>query len=727
MIAKIVFIIGLLVYPFHIYGQSHSGRVIDNQGSPIKGVIVINTSRPSADETDKEGRFTIHAEDGDSLLISVNRNSAKCVYSRAKQDITINRSRSFYDYPLINEEIINLINTLYLSEKYRDCIACCRHYIGYRSTNIISERHPYRNWEKINRFSDNSNFEDVATLYYLGCISAYQYSLTGKDIFENFQWARACVALYDDYIQENIPQESWSAEKMYKYLIFGERGLLASQCGEHFLKAYERERWVKSELKKYEKIFVRISDALYTNTLNKDLYYADYPIIQYKINTIEFNHAFKKGDYKVFKDVFSKRRNALIKLIQQGNQYGNYRSEIHIALSSLTSMLCTSVIENDICKKIGNNFERFCMEELIRLQDISYYLNGSSRYSLLSNYTLRDIQNRLNNDDCVIMHFEAPIASGRLYSRFDLGTRYRNYALIVTKNQERPDVWHRGYISDSVVNDLNTIKERYQDAKRFFFVGTPRMSFIDIAGNDSSIVRLHSLSQLLQDRNNEIEKEITFIGDINYWKVGNSSLFFDNKGEEDDEFGRLTGPAEELKQIKLLFENVHPLCGDDATRNSVMNAIRKSKGIVHISTHGSTNFNSNYDFEPEDLILKRNIMDNSRLILSGYNDNPNSYLSYLSGSDVLRIKKIDTSIIFLDACLSGRGAVGAAGSVGITEAFHMVGAQNIICYLERVKDELATKFSNKFYLELSKGSSCHDAFFTAKKSVGSDIKVVLWE
>jgi len=198
-------------------------------------------------------------------------------------------------------------------------------------------------------------------------------------------------------------------------------------------------------------------------------------------------------------------------------------------------------------------------------------------------------------------------------------------------------------------------------------------------------------------------------------------------GEKGGEvFGQLRGPAEELMQIKALFPTVRPICGDEALRNVVMSEISRCQGIVHISTHGKL-FSSGYDFKTEDLILKKNIMDNSRLILSGYNDAPNSPLSYMSGSDVLKMKKINTSVVFLDACLSGKGAVGASGSVGIAEAFHLVGAHNVICYLESVNDDIATEFSNRFYLELSKGASCHDAFFRAKKSINHNIKVVLWE
>lgn len=154
--------------------------------------------------------------------------------------------------------------------------------------------------------------------------------------------------------------------------------------------------------------------------------------------------------------------------------------------------------------------------------------------------------------------------------------------------------------------------------------------------------------------------------------------------------------------------------------------ISRSKSLVHISTHGEL-FDYDEEFSPQELILKKNIMDNSRLILSGFNDSPNLPMTSISGSDVLKIKRINTPIVFLDACSSGRGAVGASGSVGIAEAFHLIGAKNVICYLEPIGDEIATDFSNKFYKELSKGSSCHDAFFAAKKSLSTQIKVVLWE
>ena len=103
----------------------------------------------------------------------------------------------------------------------------------------------------------------------------------------------------------------------------------------------------------------------------------------------------------------------------------------------------------------------------------------------------------------------------------------------------------------------------------------------------------------------------------------------------------------------------------------------------------------------------------------------------MTGSDILKINNCNASIVFLDACLTGTGNVGVTGPIGMAEAFHTIGIPNIICYLESVEDDIATEFSNIFYLELSKGFSCHNAFFTAKNTIksltGKDLKVVLWE
>ena len=631
--------------------------------------------------------------------------------------------------PKIDANVINRINTLYLSERYKDCIDSCKYYLGiYRYFSVGYKSHPYSNWRKIQGYWEQNDVEDVASMLYLGSIAAYQYSRNQFDsysIFDAIKWARSCVAIYDDYLHERIPNSYVTIEDWAKYIQYSERALTASQCADHFLAVNRRDSWTKKQSKWFDKKSNRILDVLYKSIVGKDSIFSYYPILQYKVYTINSNHNVKKGNLKTFQDVFRKRVDAFAKMVLSCQQNNIFNFEIPIELNSLISTLTTIVVENEFCKKAGPNYERFCMENLIKLQEISYSINGSNRYSQFPSYTLRDIQNSLSETDCAIIHFEAPLASGHFYYQYDLGTRYRNYALIITKNQETPNVWHRGYIKDSVVNDLSKIKEAYPNATRFYYVGTPRMSFIDIAGKDSSIVRLHSLSQLLQKRSSKsVGNEITFIGDLNYKKVGDVSPNISLRKGGD--FNPLLGPAKELAYIKTLYSNVRSICGNDATRNVVTSEISRSNGIVHISTHGEL-FSPSDDFTPDELFLKKNVMDNSCMILSGYNDTPQSSLCYMSGSDVLKMKHISSELIFLDACMSGKGAVGASGSVGIAEAFHLIGAKNVICYLEPVNDNVATEFSNRFYLELSKGASYHDAFFRAKKSINPNLKVVLWE
>lgn len=631
----------------------------------------------------------------------------------------------------IDSVVINRIQTLFFLEKYKDCIDSCEKYvIGY--SHLGFKRHPYRDWVKHHRYYKPWYVEDVATVMFLGCSAAYKYSLSNSDnhtLYLGYIWARACVAIYDDCLHEWTPKEGSPIDDWREYMLYAKRSLIATQVGEHFLTGYGYDRWSKREAKKFDKKYDRVHDLLYKNIVGKDAVFSDYPILQYEAFKVISDQSLRKKQIKVLRDELKKRMDAFERMIQvcQQNNVSNY--EIQIELNLLISILTTTVVDKEICKKAGSDYMRFCMEKLIKLQDISYSLNGSVRYSQSPSYTLRDIQNSLEETDCAILHFEAPIASDFYYFQDDLGTRYRNYVLIIRKNQETPDLWTR-YINDNVVNFLSEFRKAYPKATRFYYVGTPRMSFIDIAGNDSSIVRLHSLSQLLQERNSKVAgSEITFIGDLDYTKVGEvkvGEVSTTDSARKGGVFGQLIGSKKELDYIKTLFSNVRFICGDEASKNVVANEISRNNGIVHISTHGEL-FSPSDDFTIEELILRKDVMEKSCLILSGYNDTPQSSQCYMSGSDVLKIKRINSEVVFLDACMSGKGAVNISGAVGIAEAFHLIGAKNVICYLESVKDYVATEFSNRFYLELSKGASYHEAFFRAKKSINQDIKVILWE
>lgn len=732
-IIPILFII-LLSKTIQANGQMYRGRVITEEGKPMRGATVINKTQLSADYTDPDGYFCITATIGDSLIVSNHYEDKKIVFSKTVSDIVFPikyvRSR-----PNVDEEVISQINLLYLSERYKDCVALCMYYDSNSSMMYSTEKHPLDH-SRLFYNGQGRDYLDLVIVYYYGALSAYQCSLTceytdGLIIFQGLEWSLACSNTLNEHLINcfRYPTDisAWKSEYFQKILSYGKMGKDATKLGLHFLKALEEDRFAKKMEKVLTKRYNNISKILYENTINKEGNYHDIPDLALEMSSIQFEYMVNNKKFDAFEEVYSKYYEGIVTLIKKqyygkGNSYAILASK---AISNLSKTMYNILIDKTLRKKVGANFERLCMEEMVKLSDISYHINGSSKYSLTTDYTLKDIQDKMKDDECLIFHFEAPVTSGMLYLRYDLGTRYRNYALTLEKSQERPTLWHRGFVDNSKVNDFTTIKQSHPNIHRFYCVGTPRMSFIDIAGKDSSIVRLHSFSQLLTNKSAPAFNEITFIGDINYSITGDLSSFSSKKGGTS--YSRLTGPAQELEYLNSTYNSIRSIRGDDATRNIVMSEISRNKGIIHISTHGTTDIDPKEDISEEDLILKENVLNGCRLILSGYNDNPDSPLGYISGSDVLKLGKIESSLVYLDACSSGNGAVGIAGSIGIAESFHLVGAQNVICYLESVDDSIATSFSNLFYSALLKGSTCHDAFFYAKNSIKQDLKVILWE
>ena len=139
----------------------------------------------------------------------------------------------------ITDKVLNQMATLYLSERYKDCVDSCGAYVGYRYYYLGDESHPYRDWGKKHGYKDLNDIEDIAAMTYLGCVSAYQYTLSTFDassIVDAIEWARVAAAIYADYLNEKKPDGSWSAEKINNYIVYGERGIVATQCGKHFLK-----------------------------------------------------------------------------------------------------------------------------------------------------------------------------------------------------------------------------------------------------------------------------------------------------------------------------------------------------------------------------------------------------------------------------------------------------------------------------------------------------------
>jgi TonB-linked SusC/RagA family outer membrane protein len=93
------------VSPPVVTARDISGRVVDENGSPVEGASVVNTKTGSGTTTDASGSFVLQAEDGDVLRITY--------VGRLAQTVTVTGGRNRYDVvlPLTNPEMTNLVVT----------------------------------------------------------------------------------------------------------------------------------------------------------------------------------------------------------------------------------------------------------------------------------------------------------------------------------------------------------------------------------------------------------------------------------------------------------------------------------------------------------------------------------------------------------------------------------------------------------------------------------------
>ena len=158
---------------------------------------------------------------------------------------------------------------------------------------------------------------------------------------------------------------------------------------------------------------------------------------------------------------------------------------------------------------------------------------------------------------------------------------------------------------------------------------------------------------------------------------------------------QLPGAEEEVKMIGEIL-NVEPLTGKNATKDQVLRRLN-SVSLVHIAAHGSA--------ERGAILLSPNLDSSKR---------PKEKDFLLTMTDVLDAK-LNSKLIVLSCCHSGRGKIKAEGVVGIARAFLGAGARSVIASLWEIDDEATLTFMRHFYEHLVKGQSASKSLHEAMK------------
>jgi CHAT domain-containing protein len=144
----------------------------------------------------------------------------------------------------------------------------------------------------------------------------------------------------------------------------------------------------------------------------------------------------------------------------------------------------------------------------------------------------------------------------------------------------------------------------------------------------------------------------------------------------------LPGAEKEALTIAQLF-NTTALIGGEATKSTVLNRM-KSASIIHLATHGLLNIeNTGKDEIPGAIALAPSPKDNG----------------LLTSKEIFDLK-LNTNLVVLSACDTGRGKITGDGVVGLSRSFMAAGVPSIVVSLWAVNDSSTSVFMGEFYRNL---------------------------
>lgn len=145
-------------------------------------------------------------------------------------------------------------------------------------------------------------------------------------------------------------------------------------------------------------------------------------------------------------------------------------------------------------------------------------------------------------------------------------------------------------------------------------------------------------------------------------------------------FPDLPAAEEEAEYISGIFPSVL-FTGKQATQRRIVPHLAKAD-LLYFATHG--------------LADDENPLDKSFLVLA---DTSATDQSYLTAKEVLNMR-MDASLVILSACQTGLGRVVSGGVIGLSRAFLIAGAGQVVMSLWNVNDGSAKEFMTIFFSHL---------------------------
>jgi len=232
---------------------------------------------------------------------------------------------------------------------------------------------------------------------------------------------------------------------------------------------------------------------------------------------------------------------------------------------------------------------------------------------------------------------------------------------------------------------------------------------------DYKLHRSSSLANVMSNKNILSNKNVVLYGGLDYGE----NIVARNRGANK---GYLANSKVEIYEIAEILNNsdmnVQIKTEDEGTIESFQKLSGKSSRILHLATHGYSSPRQhdykfledrfNYYRQNMDIQQREWLMNNTGLLMSLDNNEEN----VLYANKVVSVDLSKTELVVLSACrtMSGNISDGNMQSVGLTTAFSLASAKNIITSLRDVDDQKTCEFMVSFYKFFKESNNIYESF-----------------
>jgi len=240
----------------------------------------------------------------------------------------------------------------------------------------------------------------------------------------------------------------------------------------------------------------------------------------------------------------------------------------------------------------------------------------------------------------------------------------------------------------------------------------------------------------------QLEKQKTSNSENEY---GSTSIFIPkNRGSNSIVWNDLPGTAEEVKTIKLLFDQ-----NKIATKSFMQTAAKEenlkalnghSPQVLHIATHGfflpepdmkrkeaGINQNNTYSLANDPLLRSGLMFAGCNYAWSGKTPVDGVEDGIATAYEISQLNLSNTELVVLSACETALGDVkGSEGVFGLQRGFKMAGVKKMIVSLWQVPDKETAELMTDFYSKWLSGKSVTESFYEAQTDMRKKYSPYYW-